>query len=108
MLYTLSIGWMGQPGRDEMNNCIETYSAVVESGSCDLSGRFWGERSHCGHAHRTVEGAQKCLDKNQRTYCRHGHRTGSLCRECGGEAGAHSTSAEWYGGTIHTGTGERI
>ncbi len=39
----------------------ETYSAVAESGSwCEDR---YEEKAHCGHNHRTIKAACKCLDK---------------------------------------------
>ena len=86
----------------------ETYSAVVESGSCCLDYSRWEEKTHCGHNHRTIEAAQKCLDKKQRYYCNHGRPAGSPCKYCNGYAQAHSTSALWYNGRIHNQNSERV
>lgn len=85
-----------------------TYSAVVESGSCSVDQRRWHERAHCGHAHRTVAAAQRCLDKHARHYCQHGRVAGTLCSRCLGFAKADSCSAEWYNACIHTQDGERV
>lgn len=86
----------------------ETYSAVVESGSCSPDYQRWEERANCGHAHKTVEAAQVCLDKHRTWYCRHGRKCGSPCRYCHGRAQGHETSALWYNGTIHNQNEERI
>lgn len=67
----------------------------------------WEEKAHCGHAHRTIEAAQKCLDKKQQGYCNHGRPVGSLCKHCLGFAQFHTTSALWYNGKIHNEKGER-
>ena len=85
-----------------------TYSAAAESGSCSRDYARWEERAHCGHAHRTIEAAEKCLSAKQRYYCNHGRVSGTLCRQCLGYAKRHSTSALWYSGTIHTQDGERV
>ncbi len=85
----------------------ETYSVVVESGSCDPTYTRWEERTHCGHAHKTYEAAQKCLTKLTRYYCQHGHPAGTLCKRCLGIAQAQNTSATWYGAKIHNQNGER-
>lgn len=87
----------------------ETYSAVVESGSCSPDYERWEERQHCGHAHRTIEAAERCLDQHTRMYCDHGRIAGTPCRHClGGRADSKTTSAEWYHGTIHNQDSERI
>lgn len=94
-------------GSNNMSN--DTYSAVVESGSCSMDGRRWEERTSCGHKHKTIEAAQACLSKKQRYYCQHGRPAKSLCRHClGGQAHAQNTSALWYNGKIHNQNGERI
>ena len=91
-----------------MSNAHETYSAVVESGSCSPDYQRWEERATCGHAHRTIEAAQACLARKTRWYCQHGRPAGGRCRHCGGSARAQSTSALWYNSTIHNQRGERI
>ena len=46
---------------------MKTYSAVSESGSWsqDENGNVTGreEKRHCGHKHRSIEAAEKCLMK---------------------------------------------
>jgi hypothetical protein len=85
------------------------YSVVVESGSCSTDYKRWHERAHCGHAHKSVEAAERCLAKLTRMYCRHGHVDGTLCGKClGGYARGEQTSATWYHATIHNQDGERI
>lgn len=85
----------------------ETYSVVVESGSCDPTYTYWHERANCGHAHRTIEAAEKCKEKLQQSYCNHGHVAGTPCIRCCGYAQANSTSAKWYNATIHNQNKER-
>ena len=85
----------------------ETYSAVVESGSCSNDYRRWDERLSCGHAHRTIEAAKKCLASKRTMYCEHGRKAGLPCRHCLGYAHGQTCSAAWYNGTIHTQDGER-
>ena len=52
-----------------MNNEKERYSAVVESGSCSPNNnKRWEEHAYCGHAHKTIEAAQKCGKKNMRDH----------------------------------------
>jgi len=85
-----------------------TYSAVVESGSHSHDYQRFEEIEHCGHKHRTIEAAKKCLDKKQRWFCQHGTVSGRLCRLCGGYATRDSTSAAWFNGTIHNQNGERV
>jgi hypothetical protein len=85
-----------------------TYSAVVETGSSDPTYTRWEERVNCGHAHKTIEAAQKCLAHHQRSYCNHGHVAGTLCKRCLGRAQAYSTSGLWYNGRIHNQDGERV
>jgi len=84
------------------------YSVVVESGSCSRDYQRWEERAHCGHAHRTLEAAQKCMARLTRWQCQHGRPSGSPCRQCLGYARADSTSAYWYGAKIHNQDGERV
>lgn len=83
-------------------------SVVVESGSCSTDFTRWEERAHCGHAHRSIEAAKKCMAKLTRYYCNHGRAAGTACRRCLGYAQAHSTSAKWYGATFHNQRGERL
>lgn len=71
----------------------ETYSAVVESGSCSMDYRRWEERLHCGHHHRTFEAAVKCGEKR---------------RNARYENGSFVCSAAWYNFTIHNQHNERI
>ena len=87
---------------------MTSYSAVVESGSCSMDYEFWEEASHCGHKHRTIDAAEKCLETKQQHFCNHGHRSGSLCNQCLGFAQSHHTSATWSGGTIHDQLGRRV
>ncbi len=91
-----------------MNYKTDRYSAVVETGSCSPDYKRWEEKANCGHAHKTIESAQKCLDKKQTSYCNHGHVTGTPCSQCLGFAQRHSTSALWYNGRIHNQDGERV
>jgi hypothetical protein len=70
------------------------YSAVVESGSCSCDYKRWEERANCGHAHRTIEAAEKCLETHIGM-----HRSLSGGMEC---------SALWYNGTIHDQDGQRV
>ena len=86
----------------------EIYRAVVETGTCDMDGRYWEERETCGHNHRSIETASACLAKKQRGWCNHGRPAGSLCARCYGYAKYHVTSALWYRGTIHNQDCERV
>lgn len=86
---------------------MKKFSAVVETGSCSRDGLRWETRTDCGHAHRTLEAAQSCLDKQQMWRCNHGRKARARCRPCGGYAEAQSTSALWYNGTIHESGGRR-
>ena len=87
----------------------ETYRAVVETGSCSVDYKRWEERETCGHNHRTIEAARKCLKQKQAHICRHGRPSGAKCAHCtGGVAGRHETSALWYNGRIHNQDGERV
>ena len=86
----------------------ETYSIVVESGSCSPDYQRWEERDHCGHKHRTTEAALKCKEKLTIFYCMHGRPAGSPCIMCCGYAQSNNTSAKWYGATIHNQDGERV
>jgi hypothetical protein len=85
------------------------YSVVVESGSCDPTYTRWEERVNCGHKHKTIETAQKCLEKLTRWYCIHGHIAHTPCKKClGGIANADSTSATWYNARIHDQHEQRV
>lgn len=127
-----------EPGRKEnkMNaksERKETYSVVVESGSHSVparpvtcptcngdgcqacSGSGWQqqslqyeERANCGHAHKTFEAAERCRAKLTRMYCNHGHVSGTPCTRCNGYAQHQTTSARWYGATIHNQDQERV
>jgi hypothetical protein len=90
------------------NKARETYSVVVESGSCSRDYKYWEERANCGHAHKTVEAAKACMDKLTRRYCNHGRIQGTPCAACLGRARGHSTSARWYNATIHNQHEERV
>jgi hypothetical protein len=63
----------------------KTYSAVVESGSSSPDYQRWEEREHCGHAHKTIGAAVRCLRKLD---------TG--------------TNGVWYGATIHDNDERRV
>lgn len=86
----------------------ETYSVVVESGSCDRTYTYWEERANCGHAHKSVEVAVRCMAKLTRWYCNHGRVQGKPCSHCLGYAQRHSTSARWYNARLHNQDGQRI
>ncbi len=86
----------------------ERYSAVVQTGSCSMDQQHWEERANCGHAHKTIEAAEKCLLKKQRYYCDHDRPAGSACKHCGGVARAKHTSALWYNGRIHNQSQEPV
>lgn len=83
------------------------FKAVVESGSYSPDGKRFEEREDCGHLHKTIEAAEKCLAKKQTSYCNHGRKAGAPCRQCNGYAQSHSTSALWYNGRVHNQDGER-
>ena len=91
-----------------MNYQSQRFYAVSETGSCSPDYQRWEEAENCGHAHKTIEAAEKCLSKKQRWYCQHGHIAGTLCSQCLGYAQGNSTSAAWYNGSIHNQHGERI
>jgi len=86
----------------------ETYSVVVETGSCSEDYSQWEERANCGHAHRTIEAAKKCMDSLTQWYCGHGRPAGSTCRHCTGYAKSDSTSQKWYNAKIHNQREERV
>jgi len=46
----------------------ERYSAVVESGGSSPDYKRYEERENCGHAHRTIKGAVRCLDEHLGRY----------------------------------------
>jgi hypothetical protein len=87
---------------------LETFSVVVESGSCSPDYKRWEERCNCGHHHKTEAAAERCMKKLTRSYCNHGHVAGSPCKQCLGYAQSHSTSAKWYGARIHNQAEERV
>jgi len=87
----------------------QRYRVVVESGSCSPDYRRWEERATCGHAHKSIELAVRCLRRLTRCYCEHGHVQGTPCARClGGIARSNSTSARWYNATLHTTDGARL
>lgn len=71
----------------------ETYSAVVESGSCSTDYKRWEERRNCGHAHRSIGAAEKCGAKHYNSRY---------------ENGTWTASAAWHGYTVHNQNGERV
>ena len=88
---------------------MERYSVVVESGSCSMDYRQWEERAHCGHAHKSIDAAKACMAKLTRRFCQHGKPGGTPCRYClGSRAQGYSTSAQWFGATLHTQDGARV
>jgi hypothetical protein len=76
-----------------MTTTKETYSAVVESGSCSTDYTRWEERMNCGHAHKTEEAARKCGEKNY---------------DAKYVNGSWQASAAWHGYTVHNQNGERL
>lgn len=87
----------------------DTYSVVAESGSCSMDYRYWEERCNCGHHHKTIAAAKRCMDKLTRWYCEHGRPSGSRCGLClGGLAHGKNTSAKWYNARLHNQDGERV
>lgn len=71
----------------------ETYSAVVESGSCSRDYKHYEERLNCGHAHKTYEAAMACGRKNYDAKCVNGR---------------WQANADWHGFCIHNQDGERV
>jgi hypothetical protein len=87
----------------------ETYSVVVETGSCSTDYSRWDERCNCGHHHKTIDAAKRCMEKLTRWYCQHGRPSGSRCGQCcGGIAHGNNTSARWYNARIHNQSEERV
>ena len=74
---------------------METFKAVVETGSCSIGPepRRWEERFTCGHAHRTARAAYECLD---RLHARHR------------ELNKLVESAKWYDGRVHDSGHRRV
>ena len=91
-----------------MNYKTTRYHAVVETGGCSPDYQRWEAKFTCGHAHKTIESAEKCLSLKKRYYCYHSRITGTPCKYCQGYAKSNITSALWYNGRIHTLNGERI
>ena len=71
----------------------QTYKAVVESGSCSTDYRYWEERIHCGHAHKTYAAAEKCGAAHYNARYVHG---------------SWQANADWHGYKIHNQEGERV
>ena len=69
----------------------QTFSVVVESGTCDQTRRFWEEKEHCGHNHKTYEAAERCKAKLTKW-----------------DKKTRTTSARWYNARIHNQDHERI
>jgi hypothetical protein len=70
-----------------------TYSAVVESGSCDESYTYWEEKVNCGHAHRTIEAAERCGAKHYDSRY---------------ENGSWTASQRWHGYRVHDNMERRV
>jgi hypothetical protein len=79
-----------------------TYSVVVENRNswtqyadgtreCEIT-------NDCGHAHRTFETAEKCLQRLTRSFCHCGDTHEGYCSRC--NTHANSTLARWWGATI--------
>lgn len=105
--YEASRGY--EEGARYLTDGPDVYMAVVETGSCSMDRERWEEAETCGHRHRTIEAARKCLGLKQRYYCRHGRIAHTQrCTHClGSRAHADSCSARWYNGIIHNQHGER-
>ena len=86
----------------------ETYSVVVESGSCSPDYERWEERANCGHTHKTIAAAEACMAKLTRMYCDHGRVQGTPCSACCGYAQGNSCSATWYNARLHNQNKERV
>ncbi len=68
-----------------MTNNAKRFSAAVETGSFDAGEKRCEEAETCGHAHKTISAARKCLIKKQ--------------------AGSN---ARWYNAKIHDQAGCRV
>lgn len=62
---------------------MKTYHAAVETGVCSPDESCWEDRINCGHNHRSLETALRCLAYNRLWYCNHGRRAGEPCPRCG-------------------------
>ena len=69
-----------------MKKGMPTYSAVVESGSHDRTATYYEERMHCGHAHRTIEAAERCGARNYASRY---------------EGSRWTANQQWHGWTVH-------
>jgi len=76
-----------------MTTKTERYSAVVESGSCSMDYKRWEEHRNCGHAHKTIEAAERCGEKN------YGAKYVN---------GSWQANAAWHGYRVHNQDGERV
>lgn len=74
---------------------MATYSVVVrDANSWSRDTGIYSELDNCGHKHRTVEAAQKCLEALTAWRCLCGRTTKPYARCCG--TPHNSTSAHWY------------
>lgn len=70
---------------------------------CALTGAWFDDgciemSSTCGHRHKTLAAAQKCLAKLTETACDHGIKAGGRCSLCtGGRALPQNMAAKKYG-----------
>ena len=84
------------------------YRVVVESGSHSEDGKRWEEKAWCGHNHKSMAAAEKCMEKSTRWYCQHGIVAGRPCGQCLGYAQRQQTNAKWWGATIHDEDNRRV
>ena len=83
-----------------------TFSVIVrDANSWDQSTGICAELANCGHAHRTVEAAQHCMDKLTAWHCLCGSTTKSYAPCC--HTPHNSTSARWYHAHIEDSQGSQ-
>ena len=83
-----------QAGEDVKYTVCALTGAWFEDGALEMS-------STCGHRHKTLATAQRCLAKLTDTTCDHGIRAGGRCSLCtGGRALPQNTAAKWYNAVI--------
>jgi hypothetical protein len=89
-----------------MSNKI-TFSVIVrDANSWDQSTGICAELANCGHAHRTIEAAQHCMEQLTAWHCFCGRTTQSYAPCC--HTPHNSTSARWYHAHIEASNGEAV
>ena len=72
-----------------------TYSVIVrDPNSWNASTGIHQELNNCGHKHRTLAAAQKCINKLTESRCLCGHTAKNYCPRC--HTPHNSWAAAWW------------